>query len=171
MDIDQFVIDVASKLNEYTYLDNVKVPVLVGYELVPNEGTIFTAAAPTGAIEQFLCDGTMEDSFEEHIENVLKDMRYTMEAMELNMKEDSISFYKDYSNDHFQFKVYTQDLNGNDLFIRQFNIFFVDPKTNAFYQLSLSSAPYPESLRSTVTEKIMNRMVPMVEELIQEIHY
>ena len=171
MDMDQFVIDVASKLSDYTCLDNVNVPVLVGYDIVPSEGTIFTAVAPTGAIEQFLCDGVIEDGFEEHIENVLKDMRYTMEAMELKMKEDSIQFYQDYSNDDFNFKVYTQDLIGNDLFIRQFNIFFIDPKTNAFYQVSLSSAPYPESVRNTITEKIMNRMVPMVEELIQEIRY
>ena len=171
MDMDQLVIEIADQLNENVILNNVKVPVLVGYEEIPNHGTILTAISPSNSMEQFLCDGIIQDTFEEHVERVIRDIHETMEAMQLETGEDLVYFLKDYKTKDFTYKIYVQDMIGNGLIIRQFDAFFVDPKTNAFYQISLSGAPYPIAMKDHVEGKLHNRMISVFESLLDKVSY
>ena len=57
------------------------------------------------------------------------------------------------------------------MIIRQFNMYFMDPKTNAFYQLSLTTAPYPTSQMEYVTNEFSHKMLPTLKSLMDQVHY
>jgi len=171
MDMDQVVIDMTKELNEKNILDNVKVPILKGYEELEFSGTIFTAASITDSLEQFLCDGIITEPFEEHIEKVIKDTLEAMKEGKLEVNDNTIFYLSDYHTKDFYFKVYVQDNIGEGMIIRQFNMYFMDPKTNAFYQLSLTTAPYPTSQMEYVTNEFSHKMLPTLKSLMDQVHY
>lgn len=61
--------------------------------------------------------------------------------------ENKLFYYKDYSNGVFNYKIYVLDgiieVNNTTKVIRQFNAYFVEPKFNDFYQLTISAPAIP----------------------------
>ena len=58
----------------------------------------------------------------------------------------SFTYYKDYNNGTFSFKVYVFDMivtvNEKKRVIRQFIAYFIEPKMHDFYQLTLFAGPF-----------------------------
>ena len=169
--MDDLVMNLTKKLNENEFLANVQVPILDGFHVVPNEGTLFTALSDVNYIEQFLSDGVLAegDTFDEHVKKVLKDIEKTMKDAGLEDPEGNIHFLKDYITHTFNFKVYVQDNIGNGKVIRQFNMFFVDPDYNAFYQISLAASPYPISELNFVREELTMNMITTINNLMDNV--
>ncbi len=140
MKIEEF----AKKLNEDSYLQNIKIPILDGFQIIPNQETIFTAVSKEHYMEQFLCDGKLDENetFEDRLKKVINDTKNAMKDAHLENPDDHIQLYKKYSNDDFKFYVYLQDNILLNKWVRQFNIYFLDDKTRAFYQVSFCSCPF-----------------------------
>ena len=66
--VDEFV----KNLNKNSFLQDIKVPVLDGFNFVNNPNTVFTAVNDKFYMEQFLTDGIIEENFEEHLNKVLE---------------------------------------------------------------------------------------------------
>lgn len=170
--MNQIVIDAADALNKQAdLLTNIKVPVLKGYDEFPNPGTIFSAVAITDSVEQFLCDGIIEDTFEEHIDKSIEQTKEAMKLSGMEVNDDTIFYLDDFQSSDFLFRVYIQDCIAEGMIVRQFNMYFMDPKTNAFYQIALSTAPYPTSMEEHVKNELTDKMMNTLETLMLEVHY
>ena len=170
--MNDLIIDLTKKLNEKEFLKNVKVPILDGFHLVPNEGTLFTAISDQKSIEQFLCDGFLvQESFEEHVNKVIQSIKQTMINYQFQAVENNISYLKDYPTKDFHFKVYQQDNIINDKICRQYNMFFVDKKTNAFYQLAYSTPPYSIKDMGYIHNELADYSIKIIDQLMNGVTY
>ncbi len=171
--MDEFIIKLTDDMNKKSFLENVKVPILDGYHLVPNKGTLFTAISDNKAIEQFLCDGLLleEETFEEHLDKVIESIKNTMVNYQFQAVENNISFLKDYPTKDFLFKVYQQDNIINEKICRQFNMFFMDKKTNAFYQLAYSTPPYSIKDMDIIRDDLTTTSIKLIDDLMNKVTY
>ena len=169
--MDELVMKMAEKMNENEFLSNVKVPILDGFKIVPNEGTLFTAISSVNYIEQFLTDGILKDgdTFEKHVDSVMNDIRKTMREAGLEEVDENVHFLKDYHTSKFDFKVYVQDNIGKGKIIRQFNLFFVDPDYNSFYQISFATCPYPVEEMDYVREELTVNILTTLNNLMDNV--
>ena len=163
--VDEFV----KNLNKNSFLQDIKVPVLDGFNFVNNPNTVFTAVNDKFYMEQFLTDGIIEENFEEHLNKVLEDTKNTMKESKLEDVDNSINFLEDYKNDYFTFKVYTQDAILDNKIIRQFNMFFMDKDTKAFFQVSLSAPPYDIKEKNFVNGELTTNMTNTIHGLMDNI--
>lgn len=158
-----------AKLNENDFLNNVQVPILDGFTPIENPNTLFTATNKDNYLEQFLTDGIINEDIDTHINSVIEDTKKSMKEAGIEEVENSINFLKNYKNNFFDFKVYTQDIILNNRIIRQFNIYFIDNDTNAFYQVSLSTGPYELSKKQYVQQELSANMIATINNLMDYI--
>ena len=171
--------DFAKKLNEHAYLQDILVPILDGFQIIPNPGTIFTAVSKEHYIQQFLVDGKLNEgeSFQNRLNHVLDETKKAMKESKLENPDDNLKFFKEYSNVDFQFSVYLQDNILSKKWIRQFNIYFVDSRTKAFYEISFSSRPFTvpnNSLKKEIDldhDLVTAGMVSSIQQIMANVKY
>ncbi len=150
-------IKIAKNMNTLINFNLLAVPVLDDFIVVkrnltnPNNNIIFVAVK-NNTIEQFLGDGILgkDESFEGHIAGVINEINEQVKDNPLYEGNDEyMVYYKNYENEHFDFKIYIQDvLTGTKdriKFIRQMSAFFVEPKGNEFYQICMAAGQYVKS--------------------------
>ena len=124
-----------------------------------NRQTIFIAQSRI-FMEQLVADGAFSEneSFEDRVNLVVNNTINGLKSQGFANADKNYFYYKDYSNSLFKFKIYVQDMifpafekveeNGEiyekstTKVMRSINAFFVEPKKNQFYQLSLNSMPF-----------------------------
>ena len=83
------------------------------------------------------------ETFEQRINLVEKNTLNFMKSHSSLNNEQNLFFYKDYSNGIFNYKIYVQDfivnVQNTTKVIRQLNAYFIEPKFNDFYQLTIAS--------------------------------
>ena len=145
-----------------------KVPIPNGYNIINtgnnNKFIIMIAKKEDGTLMQYLIDEKLNENenFENHIEKVLRE---TKQAMNEN---SSIDFLEDFNSDLFQFKLYLQDIVKDELLIRQINAYFIEPESNYFYQISLTTPPFK---KETVTQEITNILKDSIKPILSNIKY
>lgn len=139
-------LEFVKKLNE-AYPDNFNIPILGGFRLIDNPGTLFTAVSPDGYVEQFLIDGKLleDEDFDKRLEKVIDKTKQSMRDSGLDNPDIHFIDYKKVKSNGIDFTVYIQDnvinINNKSRIIRQFNIYFLDNKSNNFNLLTLASPP------------------------------
>ena len=147
-------INLAKNMNTLINYQSLAIPVLNDFIVVqrnltdPNHKVIFVAIK-NNTIEQFLGDGVLgeKESVDDRIEKIINEIKEEVKDNELYKENDEyLCYYKDYDNDNFDFKIYIQDiLSGTpeDIkFARQLSAYFVEPKGNEFYQISMAAGSY-----------------------------
>ena len=153
------VLDFAKRLNE-KYTDNLNIPILGGFKPVVNPGTMFTAVSDEGYVEQFIVDSKLlnGEDFESHLNKVIDNTTLAMQNAGLENADANFKLHKKYSANGLDFVVYIQDnimnANGKRRLIRQFNIYFVEPKSGGFHLLSLASPPFNLPSDKIIADKI-----------------
>ena len=154
---EQLALEMAKKANTIQNVDRLLIPILEGFKIVKQDifskdSNSFFVAMKNNTIEQFQTDGELNEneSFEQRIDKVIKDIKDSVKNNELYKgNNDYIVYYKNYDNNFFDFKIYVQDIlvgSKDDLkFIRQMNAFFVEGIGNEFCQLSLAAGQYKVS--------------------------
>lgn len=90
-----------------------------------------------------MSDGHIEnDDFEKRIDLVINNTKNFMKSNNCENVENSFKFYKDYTNGIFNFKIYVYDLIIQGKVLRQFISYFVEPKLQDFYQLTVNVEPF-----------------------------
>lgn len=125
------LINITKIVNNYLDKTRVNVPVLDNLKLVQNDDkNIIFIAIGRGIIEQYLCDGTLNNG--ETIDS-------RIDKNNSNIDNCTVRFYKDYKK-LFDYKIYVQDIKIDNRFIKQMSAYFVD--NNIFYQISVAIGPY-----------------------------
>ena len=151
--------NMARMMNYRQHASQLKIPILNGFNVEKNDNpqTILLASGH-GYTEQLISDGFIEDSeFEERIKLAINKSKEFMKDNGLDDVDNSFTYFKDYHNGLFHFKVYIQDMiinDGNDRkIIRQMNAYFIEPKMHDFYQLSLAVGPFKMPTKFLKIEK------------------
>ena len=148
MNIEDFSVDLARKMNFKLHAEQLDIPVVNGLQVLEDgDPQTVLLASSQRFVEQLTSDGLVDkDGFLQRIEDVIKSTKDFMTEIGCENVDNSFIFYKDYNNGVFDFKIYVCDIikpiDGENKIIRQFNAYFVEPKDLDFYQLSLSSGPF-----------------------------
>ena len=143
-------IKMATMMNFGLHARQLDIPLLKNFKIEEvNEPQIVFSATDGMYIEQLVSDGSMKpnETFEQRINLVVKNTTEFMSkyspANNPANSENKLFYYKDYSNGVFNYKIYVLDgiieVNNTTKVIRQFNAYFVEPKFNDFYQLTISA--------------------------------
>lgn len=174
--------EIAKTANIKMHAQSLNIPVIDGFEVMKTDNvkTIFLAIDGNGFTQQMTGDGALNpgETLEDRVDFVMNDVA---QFMKLNGDEEAGNrcfFVKDYDNGVFKFKLYVQDLILQGNLLRMLSAFFVEPKFNDFYQMSISVGPFPYPTTSfTVgsfnpdTEPISNLLISMMEAVLQELKY
>lgn len=166
--------DFVNDLNKRYYIQSVLVPILDGFSLILENNTVlFGALSKEKYMEQYICDGILPEgeSFEQHLDIVIDKTKASMKENGFEDVNNSIKFYKDFKNNFFDFKIYLQDFIKDGKILRQYNIYFVDPKSNAFYQVALTTCPYDVKQKEIIETEITLSMDKTMTELMKKIRY
>jgi len=136
------------------------IPILNGYKLLDiKTGALFVAKSDDGSVEQYIEEGKLgaEETFDERLKNVLTT---TKSILETKYEKKDIIHLQDYNTDILSFTLYLQDNTKGIKTIRQINAYFKEPKTNYFYEITLSAPPLlTMDLNDNVTNNIYNRLL------------
>lgn len=163
---------IINELNKNEYLSHVKVPILDGFEIVPNEGTLFTAISKEKYIEQFLSEGVLFEtqSFEDRVQAVINTTKKSMTDNQMEDVEENLRFFKDLETDDFHFKIYIQDNVCNHRIMRQLNAYFVDTDTKGFFEVTLCTCAYKLKEEKNVLDgDVTNNLIRTFDELLKHI--
>lgn len=118
-----------------------------------------------------MTDGILDygESFESHVEKVINDTKNFMKDASMSGVNESFIFLKDYTTLKYDFKIYIQDNILNDKIIRQFNIYFIDKNTRAFYEITFSSRAYSLSELDYLNNEITSGMLTTVNNMLDYI--
>lgn len=138
--------NIASMMNFRLHAEQLDIPVINNYKVeIAQDPPIVFSATDGMFVEQLVSDGPMmqNETFEQRIDLVVKNTTNFMKSYSPLNNEKSLFYYKDCSNGIFNYKIYVQDfiieVDNITKVIRQFNAYFIEPKFNDFYQLTISS--------------------------------
>jgi len=146
------VIEMANTANKSMDSKKIFIPILDGFEVVENkkdENRTLIVAVKNNTIEQYVTDGLMlpGETLDSRIEIVKEELKKNIPNKELYENFDNyITYYEDYNNSEFYFKIYAQDIlagtEDNLLCSKQLNGYFINPDRNEFCQISVAAGPY-----------------------------
>lgn len=178
----QAMVRVAALSNLKLHANSLDIPILNGFNINTNNGQepglIMAYSNGKGLSQNLTSDGplTQNETFEDRIDLVINNViNYTKKLSPKNT-EKNIFFVKDYEAT-FKFKVYVQDLLLNGKLIRQLNAYFVEPKFNDFYQLTVAAGPFnfpSENItigKITENDEITKVLITMLDTLMQNLKY
>ena len=145
---EEFVEEVASLGNIVLHSNKLDIPVINGFDTNINDGRnphlIISYSNNKGMIESLTGDGvlTKGESFEDRIKLVNSTTLGFCQTISNKNVEKNLYFLKDYKA-IFDYKVYVHDIimEGNK-YMKTMYAYFVEPKLNDFYQLSLSAGVF-----------------------------
>lgn len=144
--INDTAIKMAQTLNLKLHAEQLFIPLINNFKIEQVQDPQMILSATDGMfIEQLVSDGPMNpnETFEQRINLVEKNTLNFMKSHSSLNNEQNLFFYKDYSNGIFNYKIYVQDfivnVQNTTKVIRQLNAYFIEPKFNDFYQLTIAS--------------------------------
>jgi len=175
-------------INLRKHAENIMIPVLKDFKVQdsPNPQSILVARSTDNAfIEQFIADGPMQDgeTFQDRINLVIERLNLYIENDPHHCEESGYFYYKDFENNDFQYKIYIHDFvikrdDGQKLITRMASGFFLEPRFNDFYQISLAVGPFnfpTEILKlgevDLEHDGITNALITMFEVILEKLKY
>ncbi len=187
--MDDFVVDesmeeiigMVKDMNFQLHAQGLYMPLLKGFQrLESDDPQILLLAEKDGCIEQITADGYCEDgTFNNRITEVIESTKAFMKESKCENVDNSFRFYKDYTNEIFDYKIYVCDMivpiKDAKIITRQFIAYFVEPAVKDFYQITIASAPVtmpPEEIildkidleNDKVTKKIYDLMINVLDD-------
>lgn len=142
-------VDMARFMNYGSHAEQLAIPLLNNFNVIKSENpqVVFVSSAEA-FVYQVVSDGPLrsEETFDDRVNLVVRNTKEYMKQQNMDDVDKSFFFYKDYKNDTFGFKVYVQDLiltmDNQKKVVRQLNAYFVEPRFNDFYQVTVSAGPF-----------------------------
>ena len=109
---------------------------------------------------------------EEKIKQVVADTIEEMKNNDLKYQNDNLYFYKLHKS-VFDYRVYIQnfikEVDDSVILIKQFNVYFIEPTSRNFYQLSLSSCPV--DFQTVNQKELENQLYSILVKIMDGITY
>ena len=165
--------NMAKTMNYKLHAEQLSIPLLNGFIKEESKDPMVILIAMDNNkmfLEQLITDGPMNpnETIDQRINFVNKSLLDYMKDLSQDNTEKSIFYYKDYANNVFNYKVYVHDMivdtNAVKKVIRSLNAFFIEPRFNDFYQLSISTPPF-----EIPTEKLKLGVVDLENDEITKI--
>lgn len=171
-----FLVNMASRMNAKLEADILDVPVIEHFKLqdILHPNIIFAAVSDEDYIEQFVFDSILPKdlTLEEKINQVISDTIAEMKKNNLKYPNDNLYFYRIHKS-VFDYRVYIQnyikEVDNSIILIKQFNVYFMEPKNRYFYQLSLSSCPVDYT--TTNHRKLEEQLYSILVKIMDNIRY
>lgn len=175
------IISMAKIMNFREHANQLRIPLLKDFNVIQDDSpqTIFIAEKD-GYLEQITTDGYIEETIDERIDVIINNTKdYMLNSGCIDI-DKSFKYYKDYTNNIFNYKIYVCDLivpaNDEIKVVRQFNAYFIEEKMHDFYQVSISSAPmdYPNNNlkvdmidieNDPITKELYNKLIAVLNNL------
>ena len=175
------IISMAKLMNLREHANQLRIPLLKDFNIIQDNSpqTIFVAEKD-GCLEQITTDGYIDESIDERIDLLINNTKDYMLNSGCIDTDKSFKYYKDYTNNTFNYKIYVCDLivpaNDGIKVVRQFNAYFIEEKMHDFYQVSISSTPmnYPNDIlkidmidieNDSVTKELYNKLIAVLNNL------
>lgn len=133
--------EIAKRFNYREHAMKLDVPMLEGFKVIPSEkAEVIFAAGDDFCLEQFISDGTLgeNESFDSRVKKNIDGIKEILKQEGVTNVDDNIQLLGDFSNKIFTYRVFLHYVDKNPNGICQVIVFFVEPKDNDFYQLTLS---------------------------------
>lgn len=169
-------------INYKLHAEQLDIPILEGFQIeeIDNPRTILFAIGKE-YIEQITSDGFVgKGEFEERINYIIDCTKVFMRDNKCENVDDSFTFYEDYNNGIFDFKLYFQDmiipLVNEIRIVRSLNAFFIEPKMKDFYQVTLSASPIvlstnePKKIDSEY-DKVSSNLDILMKKILSNLKY
>ena len=168
--------NMAAELNASLAADILDVPIVEHFKIQKtfHPNIIFAAVSDDDYIEQFVFDSVLPESvdIEEKIKQVVADTVEEMKKNELEYPNDNLYFYKLHKS-VFDYRVYIQnfikEVDDSVILIKQFNVYFIEPESRNFYQLSLSSCPV--DFQTVDQKELENQLYSVLVKIMDGIKY
>ena len=134
-------IDMAKKFNYREHAMKLDVPMIEGFKEIPsNEANVIFAAGDNFCLEQFISDGALNknETFEDRVNKSIKEIKDSLVKDKVKITDDNFKLLGDFTNNVFTFRVFLQYMEKGNNLVCQIFAYFLEPKDNDFYQLSLS---------------------------------
>lgn len=178
-------IKIAKDLNKKLEASIINVPVLEGFNIIKNttsDDIVFAAITEDHYIEQLVAGDYLneQDTLESKIEESIQETKEFINKSNLESPLQNFILLKELEST-FKFKIYVQDYiikTSTPSGIRQLNAYFIEPRYNKFYQLSLSTGPI--AIPSTIYEpgkidlendNITKDLIKMMDTILTNIKY
>ena len=143
----EVAVEIAKRFNSKAQAMKLEVPILDGLKEVfsSNEKIVF-AVGDDYFLEQFdfsttvqnKLDLNQDESFEERVNKNVTDIKKVLVNNSISDADDNFQDLGNFTNGIFNFRVYLQYVAREKKPICQATAYFLDPKSNSFYQLNLS---------------------------------
>ena len=179
IDINNITMNMAQTLNFRLHAEQFSIPMLQNFKIEETQDPQIVFNATDGMfIQQLVSDGTMRmnETLEQRIDLVVKNTINFMKKYSKLNNDNSLFYYKDYSNGIFNYKVYVQDfiieVDNVKKIIRQMNAYFIEPNFRDFYQLTISSPALQmptEILRLGVVDLINDQITRSIDNILNQV--
>ncbi len=139
--------DMANMMNYQIHAKQLYFPILDGFKVQEEKNPQILLTATNGEyIEMFTADGALgpNETFEQRIQLVNKNVMEFLKKQSPFPNENKLFYYEDATNGIFNYKVYVEDMcfevDGKKKGIRQFIAYFLEPRFQDFYQLTVSTS-------------------------------
>ena len=164
-------------------------PVLNDFQIIDDESDphniLLARTADRSFMLQVVTDGCLREgeTFEQRTHLIVHNTLAFMKNTPSFDQTSDIFYLKDLDTaEGFNFKIYVQDMivdnNGEKLALRQFSGFFLEPRHNDIYQVSLSFGPvsYPTNIYTIgkfdiVNDNVSATILGMLEVILNNIKY
>lgn len=166
----EIAVEIAKKLNSRAQAMKLDVPILEGLNDVfsPSEKILF-AVGDDYFLEQFITDGFLnsDESFDDRVNKNITGIKKVLLDNSISESDENFQDLGSFTNGIFNFRVYLQYIQKDRRPICQATAYFLEPKSNAFYQLNLSMIV---TERNTV-EKIFQVLKEKIVLILKDIKY
>lgn len=170
------LMNMAAELNASIAADILDVPIIEHFKLQEtfHPKIIFAAVSDDDYIEQLVFDSVLPEdiSIEDKIKDVVADTVEEMKRNDLKYPNDNLYFYKLHKS-VFDYHVYIQnfvkEVDDSVILIKQFNVYFIEPKSRNFYQLSLSSCPV--DFKTVDQKELENQLYSILVKIMDNVTY
>lgn len=179
IDINNITMNMAQTLNFRLHAEQFSIPMLQNFKIEETQDPQIVFNATDGMfIQQLVSDGTMRmnETLEQRIDLVIKNTINFMKKYSQLNNDNSLFYYKDYSNGIFNYKVYVQDfiieVDNVKKIIRQMNAYFIEPNFRDFYQLTISSPALQmptEILKLGVVDLINDQITRSIDNILNQV--
>lgn len=159
-------IEIAKRFNYREHAMKLDVPMLDGFKVIPSEkAEVVFAAGDDFCLEQFISDGALEENetFDSRVEKNIDGIKEMLKKEGITNIDENIQLLGNFSNSIFTFRIFLQYIDKIPNGICQVIVYFIEPKDNDFYQLTLSMGVTDKSDIDGVFNVLREKIVLLLE--------
>jgi bifunctional DNA-binding transcriptional regulator/antitoxin component of YhaV-PrlF toxin-antitoxin module len=173
------IMKITKEVNKNIERNALQIPILNSFEIIKQneENIIFIAKSKDNNLEQFIEDGNLSknETYKERLDKVIEETINSMTKNNFINPELNIAYIEKYKNNdiNIEFDIYVQNNIIKNTLIKQMNAYFIEPKYNVFYEISLTTTPvkFSNTYNVDIDNKLTRELKESLMSILQNIKY